>query len=201
MRRHGRCWRRCGSGAGCGDGRELHRRLIAGALTEIAGSSDVVDRGFVTYSNAAKTAMLGVDPAVIKAHGAVSEAVAAAMAAGALERSDAHVTVAVTGVAGPGGGTVEKPVGTVWFGLAVTGSSRSPSGWFSRRPRGRASGDRAARARAAAGCRGRLTRQGAPRVADGTSGAGGKRLPQNPKLSRVIPGGSLISPVAPAGPG
>ncbi len=95
--------------------------LIAGALTEIAGSSDVVDRGFVTYSNAAKTAMLGVDPAVIKAHGAVSEAVAAAMAAGALERSDAHVTVAVTGVAGPGGGTVEKPVGTVWFGLAVTG--------------------------------------------------------------------------------
>lgn len=95
--------------------------LIAGALTEIAGSSDVVDRGFVTYSNAAKTAMLGVDPAVIKAHGAVSEAVAAAMAAGALERSDAQVTVAVTGVAGPGGGTAEKPVGTVWFGLAVTG--------------------------------------------------------------------------------
>ncbi len=97
--------------------------LIAGALTEIAGSSDVVDRGFVTYSNAAKSAMIGVPAALIEAHGAVSEAVAAAMAAGALARSDSHVTVAVTGVAGPGGGSVEKPVGTVWFGLAVRGGA------------------------------------------------------------------------------
>ena len=95
--------------------------LIAGALTEIAGSSDVVDRGFVTYSNAAKTAMVGVPAAVIEAHGAVSEAVAAAMAAGALARSEANVAVAVTGVAGPGGGSAEKPVGTVWFGLAIQG--------------------------------------------------------------------------------
>ncbi len=95
--------------------------LIAGALTEIAGSSDVVDRGFVTYSNAAKTAMLGVAPGAIEAHGAVSNAVAAAMADGALARSTAQAAVSVTGVAGPGGGSAEKPVGTVWFGLAATG--------------------------------------------------------------------------------
>ena len=95
--------------------------LIAGALTDIAGSSDVVDRGFVTYSNAAKTAMVGVPAPLIEAHGAVSQAVAAAMAQGALERSVAHVAVAVTGVAGPGGGSADKPVGTVWFGLAVQG--------------------------------------------------------------------------------
>ena len=95
--------------------------LIAGALTEIAGSSDVVDRGFVTYSNAAKTAMLGVPAALIEAHGAVSAAVAQAMAEGALARSDAGITVSVTGVAGPGGGSAEKPVGTVWFGLARSG--------------------------------------------------------------------------------
>ena len=93
--------------------------LIAAALTEIAGSSDVVDRGFVTYSNAAKTAMLGVDHALIERHGAVSEAVARAMAEGALARSEASVAVAVTGVAGPGGGSVAKPVGTVWFGVAA----------------------------------------------------------------------------------
>ena len=93
--------------------------LIAGSLTEIAGSSDVVDRGFVTYSNAAKTAMIGVPPAMIEAHGAVSEAVASAMADGALAQSDAHASVSVTGVAGPGGGSADKPVGTVWFGLAV----------------------------------------------------------------------------------
>jgi nicotinamide-nucleotide amidase len=92
--------------------------LIAAALTEIAGSSDVVDRGFVTYSNAAKTGMLGVPAGLIEAHGAVSEPVARAMAEGALERSEAAAAVAVTGVAGPGGGTAEKPVGTVWFGLA-----------------------------------------------------------------------------------
>lgn len=93
--------------------------LIAGALTEIAGSSDVVDRGFVTYSNAAKSDLLGVPPPTIAEHGAVSAPVAAAMAQGALTRSLADVAVAVTGVAGPGGGSAEKPVGTVWFGLAV----------------------------------------------------------------------------------
>ena len=95
--------------------------LIVGALTEVAGSSDIVDRGFVTYSNAAKTAMLGVPATTIEAEGAVSSAVAQAMAEGALARSDAGVAVAVTGVAGPGGGTAAKPVGTVWFGLATTG--------------------------------------------------------------------------------
>ncbi len=94
--------------------------LIAAALTHIAGSSDVVDRGFVTYSNAAKTQMLGVDPALIEREGAVSEAVARAMAEGALQRSAAAVAVAVTGVAGPGGGSADKPVGLVWFGLART---------------------------------------------------------------------------------
>ncbi len=93
--------------------------LIAGLLTEIAGSSDVVDRGFVTYSNGAKQAMLGVPEDVLIAHGAVSEPVARAMAEGAIARSDAQLAVAVTGVAGPGGGSAEKPVGLVHFGLAV----------------------------------------------------------------------------------
>ena len=95
--------------------------LIAGALTAIAGSSDVVDRGFVTYSNAAKTAMLGVPAASIAASGAVSEPVARAMAEGALAHSDADLAVAVTGIAGPGGGSDGKPVGLVWFGLAHKG--------------------------------------------------------------------------------
>jgi nicotinamide-nucleotide amidase len=95
--------------------------LIAAALTEIAGSSDVVDRGFVTYSNAAKTELLGVPAGMIAADGAVSQTVAAAMAEGALARSAAQITVAVTGVAGPGGGSAEKPVGTVWFGCALRG--------------------------------------------------------------------------------
>ncbi len=100
--------------------------LIAAALTEVPGSSDVVDCGFVTYSNAAKTGMLGVPPGLIEQHGAVSGPVAQAMAAGALARSDATLAVAVTGVAGPGGGSAEKPVGTVWFGLATrTGVSVS----------------------------------------------------------------------------
>ncbi len=99
--------------------------LIAACLTAIAGSSDVVDRGFVTYSNAAKNEMLGVDLALIAAHGAVCEPVARAMAEGALARSRADVTVAVTGVAGPGGGSAEKPVGLVWFGCAVKGQTRS----------------------------------------------------------------------------
>ena len=95
--------------------------LIAGTLTEIAGSSAVVDRGFVTYSNEAKAEMLGVDPALIATHGAVSEAVARAMAEGALARSRADIAVAVTGVAGPGGGTATKPVGLVHFALVRTG--------------------------------------------------------------------------------
>lgn len=93
--------------------------LIAGCLTAIPGSSDVVDRGFITYSNSAKTDMLGVPAALIAEHGAVSAAVAEAMAMGALARSDAQLAVAVTGVAGPDGGTETKPVGLVWFGLAM----------------------------------------------------------------------------------
>lgn len=97
--------------------------LIAAALTEIAGSSNVVDRGFVTYSNGAKSDMLGVPPELIEANGAVSSPVAASMATGALQRSKAALTIAVTGVAGPGGGTVAKPVGTVWFGLGVRGGA------------------------------------------------------------------------------
>jgi nicotinamide-nucleotide amidase len=95
--------------------------LIAAALTHVPGSSDVVDRGFVTYSNEAKAEMLGVPPGLIAEHGAVSQPVAAAMAEGALARSLADVAVAVTGVAGPGGGSTEKPVGLVWFGLARRG--------------------------------------------------------------------------------
>jgi nicotinamide-nucleotide amidase len=95
--------------------------LIAAALTAIAGSSDVVDRGFVTYSNEAKTELLGVPAEMIAAVGAVSENVARAMADGALARSRAHITVSVTGVAGPGGGSTEKPVGLVWFGCARAG--------------------------------------------------------------------------------
>lgn len=95
--------------------------LIAGACTDVSGSSAWFDRGFVTYSNAAKTEMLGVDAALIQTHGAVSEAVAQAMVVGALAHSAAQVAVAVTGIAGPTGGSLEKPVGTVWFGLAVPG--------------------------------------------------------------------------------
>ena len=93
--------------------------LIAAALTEIAGSSDVVDRGFVTYSNAAKTEMLGVRPDTLTHHGAVSPETAAEMASGALTRSRAGLAVSVTGIAGPGGGTADKPVGRVCFGLAT----------------------------------------------------------------------------------
>ena len=92
--------------------------LVAAALTEIAGSSDVVDCGFVTYSNAAKQAMLGVPPATLKQHGAVSAETAAAMAAGALGRSQADLAVAITGIAGPGGGSRQKPVGLVHFAAA-----------------------------------------------------------------------------------
>jgi len=95
--------------------------LIAAALTAIAGSSDVVDSGFVTYSNAAKTRLLGVPAALIDIHGAVSGEVASAMASGALAHSAAHIAVSVTGIAGPGGGSAEKPVGLVWFGCALRG--------------------------------------------------------------------------------
>jgi nicotinamide-nucleotide amidase len=95
--------------------------LIAATLTAIAGASDVVDRGFVTYSNESKHEMLGVPMALIQAHGAVSEPVARAMAEGALVRSRAGIAVSVTGIAGPEGGSVEKPVGTVCFGLARSG--------------------------------------------------------------------------------
>ena len=95
--------------------------LIAAACTERAGSSHWFDRGFVTYSNASKTEMLGVAAAVIGAQGAVSEPVACAMAQGALERSQAELSVAVTGIAGPGGAVPGKPVGTVWIGWARRG--------------------------------------------------------------------------------
>nr|WP_282563237.1 CinA family protein [Gymnodinialimonas phycosphaerae] len=93
--------------------------LIAGAVTDVAGSSTVFDRGFVTYSNRAKTQMLGVPPEVISTHGAVSEQVAEAMARGALARSDAQIAVSVTGIAGPGG-SEHKPEGRVCFGLATS---------------------------------------------------------------------------------
>jgi nicotinamide-nucleotide amidase len=92
--------------------------LIAGALTDVAGSSAVFDRGFVTYSNDAKSEMLGVPADLIVTHGAVSEPVARAMAQGALDRSNAQITVSVTGVAGPGG-TALKPEGMVCFGVAT----------------------------------------------------------------------------------
>lgn len=92
--------------------------LIAKTLTDLAGSSDWFDRGFVTYSNAAKSEMIAVPAALIDEYGAVSEAVASAMASGALRHSDAAYAVAVTGVAGPGGGSAEKPVGTVWIAVA-----------------------------------------------------------------------------------
>lgn len=93
--------------------------LIAATCTDLAGSSGWFERGFVSYSNEAKTELLGVDAALIAQHGAVSEAVARAMTEGALRHSRAQVALAVTGVAGPGGGTPAKPVGTVWFGWAT----------------------------------------------------------------------------------
>ena len=97
--------------------------MISAACTDLAGSSNWFERGFVTYSNEAKTDMLGVDAALIAAHGAVSEEVARAMAAGAITRSKARVAVAVTGVAGPTGGSRAKPVGTVWLGFMVDGQA------------------------------------------------------------------------------
>lgn len=110
--------------------------MIAAACTDQAGSSAWFERGFVTYSNAAKTELLGVDAALIGKHGAVSEPVARAMAFGAIRHSHAQVSVAVTGVAGPTGGSVEKPVGTVWFGFSVSGQLLSERKCFA--------GDRAA---------------------------------------------------------
>lgn len=95
--------------------------LIAARCTDLAGSSAWFDRGVVTYSNQAKVDLLGVPPDLIAQHGAVSEAVARAMAQGILARSQAQVAVAVTGVAGPGGGSPDKPVGTVWLAWAQTG--------------------------------------------------------------------------------
>lgn len=92
--------------------------LIAAALTEIPGSSDVFERGFVTYSNEAKQEMLGVPGDLVAVHGAVSSQVAEAMALGALDRSRAQIALSVTGIAGPGGGSAQKPVGLVHFGLA-----------------------------------------------------------------------------------
>lgn len=100
--------------------------LVAAACTDLAGSSAWFERGFVTYSNAAKSELLGVDAALIEAHGAVSEPVARAMAAGALARSGAQLSVAITGIAGPTGGSADKPVGTVWFGWGTQVSAGEP---------------------------------------------------------------------------
>ncbi|MCE1193602.1 MAG: CinA family protein [Acidovorax sp.] len=110
--------------------------MIAAACTDLPGSSEWFERGFVTYSNAAKTQMLGVPAALIEQEGAVSEAVARAMADGALARSQAQVSLAVTGVAGPTGGSEAKPVGTVWFAWCVGGATHSEVQHFA--------GDRAA---------------------------------------------------------
>ena len=110
--------------------------MIAAACTDLAGSSQWFERGFVTYSNAAKSDSLGVDAAAIEAHGAVSEVVARAMAFGAVRHSQAQASVAVTGVAGPTGGSPDKPVGTVWFGFSVGGRLSSELRHFA--------GDRAA---------------------------------------------------------
>jgi nicotinamide-nucleotide amidase len=96
--------------------------LIAALLTEIPGSSDVVERGMVVYSNEAKAEQLGVPPDLIRTHGAVSEPVARAMAEGALAHAHAALSIAVTGIAGPGGGTADKPVGLVHFASARTGA-------------------------------------------------------------------------------
>lgn len=95
--------------------------LIAAGCTDLAGSSDWFERGFVTYSNAAKTELLGVPSALIETHGAVSQPVAEAMVRGALAHAHAEVAVAVTGIAGPGGGSAAKPVGLVWMAWALPG--------------------------------------------------------------------------------
>lgn len=100
--------------------------LVAAALTEVAGASDVFDRSFVTYSNEAKMEMLGVSDDILATMGAVSEATAWAMAAGALKRSNADVAIAISGIAGPGGGSDKKPVGTVVFARALKDESKGP---------------------------------------------------------------------------
>lgn len=123
--------------------------LIAGACTDLAGSSDWFERGFVSYSNAAKTDLLGVPAALIDAHGAVSQPVALAMAEGALRRSRAQRAVAVTGVAGPGGGTATKPVGLVWLAWAWRGADGSIR---ARAVAQQFAGDRAAVRQATIGC-------------------------------------------------
>jgi len=110
--------------------------MIAAACTDLSGSSNWFERGFVTYSNEAKAELLGVDAALIAQHGAVSEVVARAMAFGAVRHSRGQVSVAVTGVAGPTGGSPQKPVGTVWFGFQVDGQLTSETRRFD--------GDRAA---------------------------------------------------------
>lgn len=104
--------------------------MIAAACTDLAGSSDWFERGFVTYSNDAKTESLGVDAQLIATHGAVSEKVARAMAFGAVRHSHARVSVAVTGIAGPAGGSPDKPVGTVWFAWQVDGRLSSETKRF-----------------------------------------------------------------------
>jgi len=101
--------------------------LLAAACTEWAGASRWFERGFVSYSNAAKTSLLGVPADLIEAHGAVSEAVARAMAEGAVRHSRAYAALAVTGIAGPEGGSRNKPVGTVWFGWHVAGYAGAPA--------------------------------------------------------------------------
>jgi nicotinamide-nucleotide amidase len=95
--------------------------LLTGLLTEVPGASGMVERGFVTYSNAAKTELLGVPADLITRHGAVSEQVARAMADGALHRTPAHIALSITGIAGPDGGSPEKPVGLVYLGTAARG--------------------------------------------------------------------------------
>ena len=108
-------------GVTLGTGESCTGGLIAAILTEVPGSSDVVERGFVTYSNQAKTDLLGVPKALIDVHGAVSEPVARAMAEGVLAASPAAIAIAVTGIAGPGGGTADKPVGLVHLAVARRG--------------------------------------------------------------------------------
>lgn len=109
--------------------------LVAAALTSVAGSSAVLEQGAVTYSNAAKARMLGVPEALIAAHGAVSKPVAEAMAAGARDRAGVDVAVSVTGIAGPGGGSADKPVGLVHFGLATAEGVRHVERRFTQQDR------------------------------------------------------------------
>jgi len=99
--------------------------MVAAAITSVAGSSNVFDYGFVTYSNAAKTAMVGVPEDILVAHGAVSEPVARAMAEGGRSKAGADLALSITGIAAPGGGSVEKPIGMVCFGLSFGGKTES----------------------------------------------------------------------------